>query len=60
MAEPFFVVSDWVGECFEAGAEVGDLGGECGEEDNLSHMPRRLHHWATAHDIYTQLTCNHR
>ncbi len=29
-------------------------------EDNLNHMPRRLHHWASAHDIYTQLTCNHR
>ena len=29
-------------------------------EDKLNHMPRRLHHWATAHDIYTQLTCNHR
>ena len=29
-------------------------------EDKLNHMPRRLHHWASAHDIYTQLTCNHR
>ena len=29
-------------------------------EDNLNMMPRRLHHWASAHDIYTQLTCNHR
>ncbi len=29
-------------------------------EDNLNHMPRRLHHWTSAHDIYTQLTCNHR
>ncbi len=29
-------------------------------EDNLNHMPRRLHHWASAHDIYTQHTCNHR
>ena len=29
-------------------------------EDNLNHMPRRLHNWASAHDIYTQLTCNHR
>ena len=29
-------------------------------EDNLDHMPRRLHHWASAHDIYTQLTCIHR
>ena len=29
-------------------------------EDNLNHMPRRLHHWASAHDIYTQLACNHR
>ena len=29
-------------------------------DDNLNHMPRRLHHWASAHDIYTQLTCNHR
>ena len=28
-------------------------------EDNLNHMPRRLHHWTSAHDIYTQLTCNH-
>ncbi len=27
-------------------------------EDNLNHMPRRLHHWTSAHDIYTQLTCN--
>ena len=29
-------------------------------DDKLNHMPRRLHHWASAHDIYTQLTCNHR
>ena len=29
-------------------------------EDSLNHMPRRLHHWTSAHDIYTQLTCNHR
>ncbi len=29
-------------------------------EDKLNHMPRRLHHWASAADIYTQLTCNHR
>ena len=29
-------------------------------EDNLNHMPRRLHHWQSAADIYTQLTCNHR
>ena len=31
VAEPFFVVSDSVGECFEPGAEVGDRGGESGE-----------------------------
>ncbi|WP_428122722.1 IS30 family transposase [Candidatus Poriferisodalis sp.] len=29
-------------------------------EDNLNHMPRRLHHWASAHDIYTRLRRNHR
>ena len=29
-------------------------------EDKLNHMPRRLHHWQSAADIYTQLTCNHR
>ena len=29
-------------------------------EDNLNHMPRRLHHWTSAHDIYTQLSRNHR
>ena len=29
-------------------------------EDNLNHMPRRLHDWQSAADIYTQLTCNHR
>ena len=29
-------------------------------EDKLNHMPRRLHHWTSAADIYTQLTCNHR
>ena len=29
-------------------------------EDNLNMMPRRLHNWASAHDIYTQQTCNHR
>ena len=29
-------------------------------EDKLNHMPRRLHHWASAHDIYTQLSRNHR
>ena len=29
-------------------------------EDNLNHLPRRLHNWTSAHDIYTQLTCNHR
>ena len=26
-------------------------------EDNLNHMPRRLHDWQSAADIYTQLTC---
>ena len=30
-AESFFLVSDFVGEGLEAGAEVGDLGGESGE-----------------------------
>ena len=30
-AESFFLLADPVGECFEPGAEVGDLGGECGE-----------------------------
>ena len=29
-------------------------------EDKLNHMPRRLHDWQSAADIYTQLTCNHR
>ena len=29
-------------------------------EDKLNHMPRRLHHWASAHDIYTRLRRNHR
>ena len=29
-------------------------------EDKLNHMPRRLHHWTSAHGIYTQLTCNDR
>ena len=29
-------------------------------EDNLNWMPRRLHHWRSAADIYTQLTRNHR
>lgn len=28
--------------------------------DNLNWMPRRLHHWRSAADIYTQLTRNHR
>ena len=29
-------------------------------EDNLNHMPRRLHHWQSAADIYTRLSRNHR
>ncbi len=29
-------------------------------EDNLNWMPRRLHNWQSAADIYTQLTRNHR
>ena len=29
-------------------------------EDNLNWMPRKLHNWASAADIYTQLTRNHR
>ncbi len=28
-------------------------------EDNLNWMPRRLHNWQSAADIYTQLTRNH-
>ena len=28
-------------------------------EDNLNHMPRKLHNWQSAHNIYTALTCNH-
>ena len=28
-------------------------------EDNLNHMPRKLHSWQSAHSIYTALTCNH-
>jgi IS30 family transposase len=28
-------------------------------EDKLNHMPRRLHDWQSAADIYTQLTPNH-
>ena len=29
-------------------------------EDNLNHMPRRLHNWTSAADTYTQLSRNHR
>lgn len=29
-------------------------------EDNLNSMPRRLHRWRSAADIYTQLSRNHR
>ena len=29
-------------------------------EDNLNHMPRRLHHWNSPHDLYNALTSNHR
>ncbi len=29
-------------------------------EDNLNWMPRRLHNWQSAADIYTQLSRNHR
>ena len=29
-------------------------------EDNLNTMPRKLHHWHSAHSVYTALTCNHR
>ena len=29
-------------------------------EDNLNWMPRRLHNWQSAADIYTQLARNHR
>ena len=29
-------------------------------EDNLNHMPRRLHNWNSPHDLYNTLTSNHR
>ena len=29
-------------------------------EDNLNWMPRRIHNWQSAADVYTQLTRNHR
>ena len=29
-------------------------------EDNLNLMPRRLHNWHSPHDLYNQLTSNHR
>ena len=29
-------------------------------EDNLNLMPRRLHNWNSAHDMYNALTSNHR
>ena len=29
-------------------------------EDNLNHMPRRLHNWTSAADTYTRLSRNHR
>ncbi len=28
-------------------------------EDNLNHMPRKLHNWQSAHNTYTKLNCNH-
>ena len=29
-------------------------------EDRLNTMPRKLHHWDSAHSVYAELTCNHR
>ena len=48
-AESFFLLADAVGDSFEAGAEVADFGGECGEGArvvvdgcHLAEQPLRL------------------